>query len=139
MGDHGQAKTGGHPPYEEGGPITPLLIFGRGIKKGKVFDYAEMMDIAPTIAYLHNVPPPKDSIGRVLFESIEGQRKTTIPDQRYMERLNDALMEQHKFLNEKGEPLNPIRELPQWHKQFKDMKSLVEYQEKAARELKSRK
>ena len=139
MGDHGQAKIGGHPPYEQGGPVTPLLIFGCGITKGKTFDYAEMIDIAPSIAYLHNVPAPKDSIGRVLFESIEEQGKTTIPDHRYMERLDAALMEQHKFLNEKGEPLNPILELPQWHKQFTDMKSLVEYQEKAVLELKSKK
>ena len=37
MGDHGQAKTGGHPPYEEGGSVTPMLIFGQGIKKGQSF------------------------------------------------------------------------------------------------------
>ena len=106
-----------------------MLIFGQGIKKGKVFDYAEMIDVAPTIAYLHNISAPKGSIGRVLLESIEGQGQDTIPSQRYMERLNNALIAQHKLAKDKGEPLNPIREIPQWHKRFGDMKSLVEYQE----------
>ena len=129
MGDHGQAKKGGHPPYEQGSSATPMLIFGQGIKKGKVFDYAEMIDVAPTIAYLHNVTAPKGSIGRVLLESIGGEGKNTIPPERYMERLNNALLAQQKLAEEKGKPLNPIREIPQWHKRFSDMKSLVEYEE----------
>jgi arylsulfatase A-like enzyme len=129
MGDHGQARGGGHPPYEEGSSVTPMLILGQGIKKGKVFDYAEMIDVAPTIAYLHNVPAPKGSIGRVLLESIEGQGKDAIPAQRYMKRLNNALIAQHKLADDKGEPSNPIREIPQWYKRFADMKSLVEYEE----------
>jgi poly(3-hydroxybutyrate) depolymerase len=132
MGDHGQARGGGHPPYAEGSSITPMLIFGQGIKKGRVFDYAEMTDVAPTIAYLHNIAAPKESIGRVLLESIEGQGKDTIPTERYMERLNKALIAQHKLASDKGEILNPIREIPQWYKQFGAMKSLVEYQEAQA-------
>jgi hypothetical protein len=63
------------------------------------------------------------------LESIEGQEKDVIPAQRYMERLNNALAAQHKYLNDKDEPLNPIRELPQWYKKFDNMKILVEYQE----------
>jgi hypothetical protein len=129
MGDHGQAKGGGHPPYEEGSNVTPMLIFGQEIKRDKVFDYAEMIDVAPTITYLHDVASPKGSIGRVLLESIEGQKTDTIPAERYMERLNNALITQHKLADEKGESLNPIREIPQWHKRFGDMKSLVEYEE----------
>jgi hypothetical protein len=65
----------------------------------------------------------------VLLESIEGQGKDAIPAQRYMERLNNALIAQHKLADAKGESSNPIREIPQWHKQFGDMKSLVEYEE----------
>lgn len=133
MGDHGQAKGGGHRPYEAGGSVTPMLIFGQGIKKGKVFDYAEMIDVAPTIAHLHNISAPKGSIGRVLLESVEGQGKDAIPTQRYMERLNKALLAQHELKDDKGEPLNPIRDIPQWHKRFGDMKSLVEYQENLLR------
>jgi len=133
MGDHGQARGGGHPPYEEGSSVTPMLIFGQGIKKGKIFDYAEMIDVAPTIAYLHNVPAPKGSIGRVLLESIESQGIDAIPAQRYMERLNNALIAQHRLSADRGEPSNPIREIPQWHKRFGDMKSLVEYEEGLSR------
>ena len=106
-----------------------MLIFGQGIKRGKIFDYAEMIDVAPTVAYMHNVPAPKGSIGRVLLESMEGQRTDTIPAQRYMGRLNNALIAQHKLSADRDEPSNPIREIPQWHKRFVDIKSLVEYQE----------
>ncbi|NJK94241.1 MAG: sulfatase-like hydrolase/transferase [Bacteroidales bacterium] len=50
-GDHGQSDKGGHPPFEPGGDKTSLLILGKGIKKGVSYDYAEMIDIAPTIAF----------------------------------------------------------------------------------------
>ncbi|HEX9972971.1 MAG TPA: sulfatase-like hydrolase/transferase, partial [bacterium] len=95
--DNGQTVTGGHPPYAPGSSTTPMLIFGPGIKKGRVFDYAEIIDIVPTIAYIHQISPPENCEGRVLVESIVGAGKDTIPPDRYMERLNNALLEQHKL------------------------------------------
>jgi len=72
MGDHGQADCGGHPPYEEGSDITQLIVAGAGIKRGITYDYAEIIDIASTIAWLHNIKIPKYSNGRVLKEIKKG-------------------------------------------------------------------
>jgi hypothetical protein len=133
--DNGQADIGGHPPYEPGSSTVPLLIFGPNIKKGRTFDYAEIIDIAPTVAYLNKVPAPKRSQGRVLLESIEGSGKDTIPPCRYMKRLNEALIEQHKLAG--GAKLSvSIETIADWHKRFDDMKSLVEYCEKVSEAMK---
>lgn len=50
MGDHGQADTGWHPPYESGSYTTQMVVAGTGIKHGAEYDYAEIIDVAPTIA-----------------------------------------------------------------------------------------
>jgi len=134
--DNGQADIGGHPPYEAGSSTVPMLIFGPGIKKGRVFEYAEITDIIPTIAYLNNIPAPKRCQGRVLLESIEGSGKDTIPPDRYLKRLNNALLEQHKLSAPAAELPVTIETIAQWHKQFSDMKSLVEYCEKVSAGMK---
>jgi len=137
--DNGQADIGGHPPYEDGSSIVPMLIFGPGIKKGRTFDYAEIIDIVPTIAYLNKIPAPKRCTGRVLLEAIEGSGKDTIPPERYMKRLNKALLEQHKLAGDTGQLPVTIETIADWHKQFKDMKSLVEYCEKVTADIKAAK
>jgi len=137
--DNGQADIGGHPPYEAGSSVTSMLIFGPGIKKGRTFDYAEIIDIVPTIAYLNNVPAPKRCQGRVLLESIVGSGKDAIPPERYMKRLDNALLEQHKLSVATADKPVTIETIAQWHKQFSDMKSLVEYCEKVSAEMKAAK
>ncbi len=135
--DNGQADIGGHPPYEARSSTAPMLIFGLGIKKGRTFDYAEIIDIVPTIAYLNNISAPKRCRGRVLLESIAGSGKDKIPPDRYMERLNKALLEQHKLSAATVEKPVTIETIAQWHKRFSDMKSLVEYCEKVSADMKA--
>jgi hypothetical protein len=134
--DNGQAVTGGHPPYASESSTTPMLIFGPGIKKGFVFDYAEIIDIVPTIAHIHQISPPHNCKGRVLLESIIGSGKDTIPSDRYMERLNNALLEQHKLSYAVQDLPVTIEEIAKWHERFKDMKTLVEYSEKISSAMK---
>jgi hypothetical protein len=134
--DNGQADIGGHPPYEPGSSVVPTLIFGPGIKKRRTFDYAEIIDIVPTIAYLNNVPAPKRCQGRILLEAIEGSGRDTIPPERYMKRLDEALLEQHKMSGGAKKPDVTIETIARWHEQFDDMKSLVEYCEKVSADMK---
>jgi arylsulfatase A-like enzyme len=50
---------------------VPLLIMGkRWIKAGACGPYAEVVDIAPTLANLLRVRPPAASEGRVLTEAV---------------------------------------------------------------------
>jgi len=59
-----------------GSPYTydtnvPLMIMGkRWFKPGSYGQYAEVVDIAPTLAHLLRVRPPSASEGRVLIESL---------------------------------------------------------------------
>ena len=51
---------------------APFIISGPGIKKGiKLNNTLNLTDIAPTLSYLLNIPNPKNSEGRVLYEIIE--------------------------------------------------------------------
>jgi len=135
--DNGQTVTGGHPPYAQGSNTTPMLIFGPGIKKGWVFDYAEIIDIVPTIAHIHSISPPNNCKGRVLLESIVGAGKDSIPPDRYVERLNKALLEQHELSNAVRELPCTVDEIAKWHERFKDIKTLVEYSEKISSAMKT--
>lgn len=91
LGDHGQADTGGHPPYKKESNITELLILGKNIKKNKSFDYAEIIDIAPTITNIHNIHPPKYSKGRILKEAFK-QNTDSIPENKAIQELNALLI-----------------------------------------------
>lgn len=67
--DHGQAKTGWHPTLDEDSQYTPLLFVGPSIAKNKQIDYAEHIDIIPTICSIMNIQKPvKIGSGRVLKE-----------------------------------------------------------------------
>jgi len=58
MADHGQATTGWHPPSQEDGWITPLIFVGPGVARGRVLEYAEHIDVVPTLCDLMGVEPP---------------------------------------------------------------------------------
>lgn len=47
-----------------------FIMYGPGIQKGKKIEGAHIMDIAPTILYLLDVPIPKEFDGKVLTEAI---------------------------------------------------------------------
>jgi len=51
---------------------VPLIVMGKPwIKSGHYGQYAEVVDIAPTLAYLLNVRPPAGAEGRVLTETLK--------------------------------------------------------------------
>ncbi|MBC7914200.1 MAG: alkaline phosphatase family protein [Pyrinomonadaceae bacterium] len=113
MGDHGQCDTGGHGTYEPGGYTTQLVIAGNHIRKGINYKYAEMIDIAPTIAWLHHVPAPKFSAGRVLQE-ITGEEVNSDPITPSMKLLDESLIEYNR-LNQPVEGFLTIEEIGLWH------------------------
>jgi hypothetical protein len=141
-GDHGQAENGGHAPYEPHGDKTSLLIAGKGIKQGITLPYAEMTDLAPTIAHLQDVPTPKYSQGRILTHALLGGPDETSAD-RLQEKLNTtmlrhrALMGQHPALA--SDPLNKellvIEQIGTWHKRFHDLPTLLAHQQATLEKL----
>lgn len=52
---------------------VPVLLFGRGIRKGEYLQPSSPLDIAPTMALLTGITLP-DATGRVLIEALEGRR-----------------------------------------------------------------
>ena len=53
---------------------VPLMIHGaRWVKPGRYGQYAESVDIAPTLAHLLNVRPPSGSEGKVLTPALTGR------------------------------------------------------------------
>ncbi len=51
---------------------VPLIVMGKPwVKRGHYGQYAEVVDIAPTLAYLLNVRPPAGAEGRVLVEALK--------------------------------------------------------------------
>jgi predicted AlkP superfamily pyrophosphatase or phosphodiesterase len=50
---------------------VPLIIMGGSFKPGRYYQAAAPTDIAPTLAAVLGVQPPSNSVGRVLFESIQ--------------------------------------------------------------------
>ncbi len=53
------------------GNSVPLIMSGPGIEKGITLKReVNLVDLAPTLSYLLNIPKPKDSVGRVLHEII---------------------------------------------------------------------
>lgn len=117
FGDHGQANIGGHPPYDTESNKTELLILGKGIKKNIVYEYAEIIDIVPTIAYIHRINPPKYNQGRVL-EEIFMNANSNIPEKREMIELNNLLIRANRSDTlAKMMPSNfkSILEIGDWH------------------------
>jgi len=117
MGDHGQAHIGGHPPYRPESNKTELLVLGKGVKAGARYEYAEIIDIAPTIAYLHALPPPRYATGRVLKEAFAGGPDAP-PASRDIETLNGLLLEAG-YLEKSGKALpvafQGILDISTWH------------------------
>ena len=55
-----------------GGQHTTFIVNGPNIRNGSALKgQARSVDIAPTLAYLLGVPPPRDAEGRVIMEAIE--------------------------------------------------------------------
>jgi len=92
-GDHGQTDSGGHPlDASEAWPM-PLVIAGPGIKKDQKFEYAESIDVVPTICQLMGVTPPINADGRILGEALVNPPQNVAPRQQKIKELNFTLLD----------------------------------------------
>jgi hypothetical protein len=87
---YGVNDEGACPTYDSGIGSTSVIIYGQGVKKNKVFGYAESVDIMPTICWLNGKGSSEFCQGKVLAEAFEGQANHIRSD-RWMIRLNTIL------------------------------------------------
>jgi hypothetical protein len=89
--DHGNAPTGAHPRVCEDAWITPLWFVGPGVARGRQFDYAEHLDIVPTICELMGVEPPNrdGGSGRVLDEIFADRPLPPEPPVQRLRQVNE--------------------------------------------------
>jgi hypothetical protein len=114
MGDHGQCAGGGHAPYEPGSAATRAVFCGPGVRAGAAFDYAELTDIAPTIAWFHGVAPPPGAHGRVLSE-IVADRAARPPARRFISELNTLLLRHESAGRVPRRDFLTIDAIGRWH------------------------
>ncbi len=92
VGDHGQADTGWHPLELWDPAITTAVLWGAGIAPKAVIDYAELIDIGPTICVLMDVGPPPTALGTIIGDAIPGdlsvERPGPGPRPRLQEKMN---------------------------------------------------
>ncbi|HZT30203.1 MAG TPA: sulfatase-like hydrolase/transferase [Bryobacteraceae bacterium] len=89
--DHGQADAGWHPFDAEEAWSMPLVVAGPGVRAGQRFEYAEQIDIVPTLCHLMGVKPPANASGRILAEALENPPKSAPRRSQTMKEL-DALL-----------------------------------------------
>ncbi len=92
-GDHGQTETGWHPLDAAEAWSMPLVIAGPGVKKGQTFDYAESIDVVPTLCYLMGVTPPINADGRILAEALVSPPATVAPRLQKIKELDYVLLD----------------------------------------------
>jgi hypothetical protein len=92
LGDHGQHLNGWHPPEYEESAVTTMLVWGAGAKSGARLQYAELIDVAPTISNLINVKTPANSQGRVLGELLKNGTAPGNPPRQLMKELVQQLV-----------------------------------------------
>jgi len=92
-GDHGQTDTGWHPPEAQDAWAMPLVAAGPGIKSGQRFEYAESIDVEPTLCHLMGVKPPINATGRILAEALTDPPNNIPPRQQKLKELDYLLLD----------------------------------------------
>ena len=84
---------GNHGGYTEDEILVPLIFSGAGVKENTRLDFAETVDIAPTICGLLGCEAPEDAEGRILDVFLEASDglKVSKPDSRRVEALGRLL------------------------------------------------
>jgi hypothetical protein len=90
-GDHGQTDTGWHAADAEDAWAMPLVMAGPGIKHGQRLEYAEAIDIVPTLCFLMGVKPPPNATGRILAEGLENPPANVPPRLQKLKELDYLL------------------------------------------------
>lgn len=88
VGDHGQADSGWHPIELWDPAITTAVLWGAGITAKATVDYAELIDIGPTICALMGVGPPPTALGVPIVEAMAGAPARAVPRPRRQEIMN---------------------------------------------------
>lgn len=115
MGDHGQCHGGGHDPFAPGLHNTQLVVAGAAVKKGVSYPYADIVDVAPTIAWLQNVPVPGFSIGRALKEIRCGEPEPKA-GRSLLKDINETLLAHHAAAgNGAATEFFTIEDIGRWH------------------------
>lgn len=96
--DHGQADTGWHPSDAQDAWAMPLVVVGPGIRAGQRLDYAEQIDIVPTLCYLMGVKPPPNADGRILAEALMEPPANVPPRRQTMKELDSTLRDGEALL-----------------------------------------
>lgn len=93
--DHGQSKIGWHPLFDEDSWVTPFVITGPGIARGRELPYLEHTDIAPTIAWLLGVEAPnKDGgAGKPVKEIMQRYDATNYHPDMFIKTINQQIKE----------------------------------------------
>ena len=93
--DHGQSKIGWHPLFDEDSWVTPFVITGPGIAKGRELAYLEHTDIAPSIAWLLGVEAPnKDGgAGKPVKEIMQQYDATNYHAEMFIKTINQQIKE----------------------------------------------
>ena len=106
-GDHGQTTAGWHPPEATEAWAMPLVIAGPGIRKGQTFEYAESIDVTPTICYLMNVDPPVNADGRILAEALVAPPTHVAPRGQKIKELDYTLLDVSNAIAKLKEKIGP--------------------------------
>lgn len=93
--DHGQSRIGWHPLFDEESWKTPLVFVGNGIAEGRVLNYFEHTDLAPTIAGLlgKNWLISDEQAGVFVKEILEGTDPTGYVPRMYTKTINEQIKE----------------------------------------------
>lgn len=93
--DHGQSNLGWHPLFDEDSWVTPFVVVGPGIAKGRELPYLEHTDIAPTIAWLLGVEAPnKDGgAGKPVKEILQQYDAENYHPDRSIQTINQQIKE----------------------------------------------
>ena len=89
--DHGQADVGWHPFDDAEAWPMPLVVSGPGVRAGQRFDYAEQIDIVPTLCHLMGVKLPGNADGRILAEALLSPPPNVPPRRQGMKELNELI------------------------------------------------
>ncbi len=68
--DHGHTDRGGHGGISPQAIEVPLVMAGRGIRRGAEIEHARLIDLAPTAAALLGISAPGHGLGRTLVEAL---------------------------------------------------------------------
>jgi len=98
--------------FHEDAPDGLLIVHGPGIAEGVKIQGASVLDVAPTLLYLMDLPLGQDMDGKLLFEVLEQEVVRTQPVS-FISSYHDFLIEARRDVDESddGSPLDAVPNL----------------------------